>query len=61
MSKPLRDPSLPKPTPPAAGECCESGSCTPCVWDTHYEKLQAWRVKQAAYRKALQESQSEGE
>ncbi|WP_082897212.1 oxidoreductase-like domain-containing protein [Thalassotalea crassostreae] len=36
-----------KPTPPGNGECCESGSCTPCVWDFYYEEMQKWRIQQA--------------
>ncbi|MFW1677772.1 oxidoreductase-like domain-containing protein [Pontibacter sp. JAM-7] len=34
-----------KPVPPGDNECCESG-CTPCVWDTYYEDLQAWQNAQ---------------
>ncbi|WP_290700104.1 oxidoreductase-like domain-containing protein [Amphritea sp.] len=43
--------STEKPTPPADCECCESG-CTPCVWDTYYEELQAWNAKQKASKEA---------
>ena len=35
-----------KPSPPSDDECCESGSCTPCVWDNYYEKLKGWRLEQ---------------
>ena len=35
-----------KPSPPRDGQCCESGSCTPCVWDHYYEKLKVWRLEQ---------------
>ena len=35
-----------KPLPPSDGECCESGSCTPCVWDKYYAKLKVWRLEQ---------------
>lgn len=42
-----------KPTPPLDGECCES-ECSPCVWDTYYEELAAWRQAEAE-RKAAQE------
>ncbi|SET70806.1 oxidoreductase-like domain-containing protein [Thalassotalea agarivorans] len=38
---------LEKPFPPADGECCESGSCQPCVWDNYYTELQKWRIEQA--------------
>ncbi|WP_245578196.1 oxidoreductase-like domain-containing protein [Marinobacterium litorale] len=37
---------LEKPTPPMEGECCES-ECSPCVWDTYYEEMHAWREEQA--------------
>lgn len=38
---------LEKPTPPSDGQCCESGSCTPCVWDFYYEAMQKWRIQQS--------------
>lgn len=38
---------LEKPFPPADGECCESGSCMPCVWDNYYAELQKWRIQQS--------------
>ncbi|WP_371374390.1 oxidoreductase-like domain-containing protein [Thalassotalea aquiviva] len=38
---------LEKPVPPADGECCESGSCNPCVWDSYYAELQQWRIEQS--------------
>ena len=35
-----------KPQPPGDGECCESGSCNPCVWDFYYAEMQKWRLQQ---------------
>ncbi|KGJ87844.1 oxidoreductase-like domain-containing protein [Thalassotalea sp. ND16A] len=46
-----------KPTPPAANECCESGSCNPCVWDTYTAEMQKWRIQQSEL-KAKKEVQS---
>lgn len=43
-----------KPTPPEDWECCES-QCSPCVWDTYNEDLQAWQAQQ----KAIQTQESE--
>lgn len=47
---------LEKPYPPAQGECCESGSCNPCVWDHYYAELQKWRIQQAKLKEKKQES-----
>ncbi len=44
-----------RPQPPGASECCEGG-CSPCVWDTYYEELEAW---QAAYLAQKKENESE--
>lgn len=30
-----------KPIPPKPWECC-GGGCSPCVWDTYYDKLHEW-------------------
>lgn len=43
-----------KPQPPAEGACCDSG-CSPCVWDTYYANLQAWRIE-IARQKTLEAS-----
>ncbi|WP_104004309.1 oxidoreductase-like domain-containing protein [Marinobacterium lutimaris] len=40
-----------KPTPPMDGECCES-ECSPCVWDTYYEEMNAWRQAEAERKAA---------
>lgn len=42
-----------KPTSPADYECCES-ECSPCVWDTYYEELNAWNAEQKAARLAAE-------
>jgi len=44
-----------KPAQPADYACCESG-CSPCIWDTYYEALAAWKAQQASIKK---ESDSE--
>ncbi len=36
-----------QPTPPAASECCEIGSCNPCVWGTYTAEMQKWRIQQS--------------
>lgn len=36
-----------KPLPPGENECCESGACSPCVWDRYYGELRAWRIRQS--------------
>ncbi|WP_286238659.1 oxidoreductase-like domain-containing protein [Neptuniibacter halophilus] len=46
-----------RPTPPGEYECCESG-CSPCVWDTYYEELNAWNAAQMA-AKAEQAAETE--
>lgn len=46
-----------KPTSPADYECCES-ECSPCVWDTYYEELNAWNAEQKAARQAAEEAAS---
>lgn len=40
-----------RPTPPGDYECCES-ACSPCVWDTYYEDLNAWNTEQKALKEA---------
>ncbi|SEG72059.1 Oxidoreductase-like protein, N-terminal [Marinobacterium lutimaris] len=47
----LEKPTLEKPTPPMDGECCES-ECSPCVWDTYYEEMNAWRQAEAERKAA---------
>jgi len=42
-----------RPTPPADYECCES-ACSPCVWDTYYEELNEWNLRQQAAKAAEQ-------
>ncbi|WP_371186954.1 oxidoreductase-like domain-containing protein [Thalassotalea maritima] len=44
-----------KPLPPGDGECCESGSCNPCVWDFYYSELQKWRIQQAELKKSAEQ------
>lgn len=50
-----------KPTPPGNGECCESGSCAPCVWDFYYEEMQKWRIQQAKLKEEEKLKQQEQE
>jgi hypothetical protein len=45
-----------KPSPPIDGECCESGSCTPCVWDKYYAKLKVWRLEQVEIKEHIAKS-----
>lgn len=33
----------PEPVKPLSDDCCGGGSCCPCVWDTYYENIAAWR------------------
>jgi len=47
---------LEKPTPPADGECCDS-ACSPCVWDTFYEKRRQWRIQQAELKAKQQDDE----
>jgi len=44
-----------RPTPPADFECCE-GQCSPCVWDTYFEDLQAWNAEQNAVKEAAEQA-----
>ncbi|GGK60777.1 oxidoreductase-like domain-containing protein [Amphritea balenae] len=45
--------TLEKPTRPADFECCE-GQCSPCVWDTYFEEMNAWNAAQKAAKAAEQ-------
>lgn len=49
-----------KPTPPADYECCES-ECSPCVWDTYYEELNAWNTEQKAAKQAAEAASNTAE
>ncbi|MEH6580114.1 MAG: oxidoreductase-like domain-containing protein [Amphritea sp.] len=42
-----------RPTPPEDYECCGS-ECSPCVWDTYYEDLNAWTAEQKAAKLATE-------
>jgi|TARA_B110000881_G_C18522143_1_gene488269 hypothetical protein len=54
-------PSKPKPLPPSEGECCESGSCTPCIWDNYYAELKIWRLEQVKIKEqAVKNRQDNG-
>jgi hypothetical protein len=37
------------PTPPEAGECCQSG-CEPCVYDRYWDALDSYEKKLAEWR-----------
>jgi hypothetical protein len=50
-----------KPLAPRDAECCESGSCSPCVWDNYYAELKVWRLEQVKINdQAVKKSQDTG-
>lgn len=44
-----------RPSPPANSECCEN-QCSPCVWDTYFEELDAWKAEQKAAKEAAEQA-----
>lgn len=51
---------LEKPEPPGEYECCDN-ACSPCVWDSYFEKLDEWKQQRAELKaKAEEEVVSDG-
>ncbi|MGH1432027.1 MAG: oxidoreductase-like domain-containing protein [Neptuniibacter sp.] len=51
---------LEKPEPPGEYECCDN-ACSPCVWDSYFERLNEWKQQRAELKaKAEEEVVSDG-